>query len=288
MAVLKNITLSSDTTALQLPTGSSAQRPVSATSGYLRFNNGLKVVEHFHSETSTWRYLPDITRQGLIVHYDFGETNCYNGSGTTITDLSGVGNNGTLTNSPTYSTTDGGIITFNGSNHHIYKGSVTNPPTTIFSMNVVAKFADTGAGGRYVMALGRDIGTNGGMALIAYGYAAANSGQIIFELGSGFGRVSSGIVPTTGIWYDLTVTADGTTTKFYVNGVLANTGTQSTGQIAPSPGLSIGSYLSAAIPPAASSAWFNGNIASVKIYNRELSHADVTKNFRAHRTRFGL
>jgi hypothetical protein len=287
MAVLKNITLTSDTTAIQLPVGSSAQRPVSATNGYLRFNNGLKVVEHFHSETSTWRYLPDITRQGLIVHYDFGETNCYNGSGTTITDLSGVSNNGTLTNSPTYSTTDGGIITFNGSNHYIYRGSVTNPPTTIFSMNVVAKFADTGAGGRYVMALGRDIGTNGGMALIAYGYAGA-SNELIFELGSGFGRVSAGIVPTTGIWYDLTVTADGTTTKFYINGTLRNTGTQTTGQIASSPGLSIGSYLSAAIPPVASSAWFNGNIASVKIYNRELSHADVTKNFRAQRTRFGL
>lgn len=287
MAVLKNITLDSDTSALQLPTGSSAQRPVSATNGYLRFNNGLKVVEHFHSETSTWRYLPDITRQGLIVHYDFGETNCYNGSGTTITDLSGVGNNGTLTNSPTYSTTDGGIITFNGSNHYIYKGSVTNPPTTNFSMNVVAKFADTGAGGRYVMALGRDIGTNGGMALIAYGFAGA-SNELIFELGSGFGRVSAGIVPSTGIWYDLTVTADGTTTKFYVNGILKNTGTQTTGQIASSPGLSIGSYLGSGIPPGASSYWFNGNIASVKIYNRELSHADVTKNFRAHRTRFGL
>jgi hypothetical protein len=287
MAVLKNITLDSDTSALQLPVGSSAQRPLSPVNGYLRFNNGLKVVEHFHSETSTWRYLPDITRQGLIVHYDFGETNCYNGSGTTITDLSGVGNNGTLTNSPTYSTTDGGIITFNGSNHYIYRGSVTNPPTTIFSMNVVAKFADTGAGGRYVMALGRDIGTNGGMALIAYGYAGA-SNELIFELGSGFGRVSAGIVPSTGIWYDLTVTADGTTTKFYVNGTLRNTGTQTTGQIASSPGLSIGSYLSAAIPPVASSAWFNGNIASVKIYNRELSHADVTKNFRAQRTRFGL
>lgn len=287
MAVLKNITLSSDTTALQLPTGSSAQRPVSATNGYLRFNNGLKVVEHFHSETSTWRYLPDITRQGLIVHYDFGETNCYNGSGTTITDLSGVGNNGTLTNSPTYSTTDGGIITFNGSNHHIYKGSVTNPPTTNFTINVVAKFSDTGAGGRYVMALGRDIGTNGGMALIAYGFAGA-SNELIFELGSGFGRVSAGIVPSTGIWYDLTVTADGTTTKFYVNGVLKNTGTQTTGQIASSPGLSIGSYLGSGIPPGASSYWFYGNIASVKIYNRELTHGDVTKNFRAQRTRFGL
>jgi len=288
MAVLKNITLNSDTSALQLPTGSSAQRPVSPTNGYLRFNNGLKVVEHFHSATSTWRYLPDITRQGLIVHYDFGETNCYNGSGTTITDLSGVGNNGTLTNSPTYSINDGGIFTFNGTNQYIYDGSVTNPPTRTFSLNVVAKFSDTGAGGRYVMALGRDIGTDGGMALIAYGFASANSGQIIFELGSGFGRVSSGIVPTTGIWYDLTVTADGTTTKFYVNGVLANTGTQSTGQIASSPGLSIGSYLNASIPPGASSYWFNGNIASVKIYNRELTHGDVIKNFRAHRTRFGL
>ena len=69
---------------------------------------------------------------------------------------------------------------------------------------------------------------------------------------------------------------------------LKNTATQSTGTIASSPGLSIGSYLSAGIPPSASSAWFYGNIASVKIYNRELTHGDITKNFRAHRTRFGL
>jgi hypothetical protein len=249
------------------------------------FNIGGEIFNSYHADLQDYR---NIITRGLILHLDASTMESYPGSGNTWFDLSNTGNDGTLTNSPTYSSTDGGIITFNGSNNYIYRGNFINPPTTNFTMNAIVKFLDTGAGGRYIMALGRDIGTNGGMALIAYGYSSANSGQIIFELGSAFGRVSSGIIPTTGIWYDLTATANGTSTKFYVNGVLKNTGTQSTGQIAFSPGLSIGSYLNSAIPPVAGNPFFYGNIASVKIYNRELSDTEVLQNYNAQKARFGL
>ena len=230
-----------------------------------------------------------IVTNGLIMYIDAADKDSYIGSGTTLTDLSPSANNLTTFNSPIFSSTNGGMFTLNGSNQYIYKASVNTPPTTIFSMEVMARFADTGVGvgGRYLMAMGRDIGTNGGMALIAYGYSSA-SNYIIFELGSGFGRVSSGIVPTINTWYHIVVTCDGTYTKFHLNGVLTGRSAQSTGAVASTPGISIGSYLGSGVPPAASSAWHNGDIGFVRIYNRALNNAEVLANYYGQKSRFGL
>ena len=230
-----------------------------------------------------------IVTDGLIMYIDAGDKDSYIGSGTTLTDLSPSANNLTTFNSPTFSSTNGGIFTLNGSNQYIYKSSVNTPPTTKLSMEVMARFTDNGtpAGGRYLMAMGRDIGTNGGLALLAYGYSGG-SNHLLFELGSGFGRVSSGIVVSTNTWYHICVTCDGTYTKFHLNGVLMGRSSQSTGAVASSPGISIGSYLSAAVPPVASSAWHNGDIGFVRIYNKALNNAEILSNYYAVKSRFGL
>lgn len=60
-----------------------------------------------------------IIRNGLVLYLDAGISNSYPGSGTTWTDLSGNGNNGTLTNGPTFSTGNGGYIAFDGSNDYV-------------------------------------------------------------------------------------------------------------------------------------------------------------------------
>ena len=207
----------------------------------------------------------------------------------TILDISNNSNNGTLTNGPSYNAANGGSIVFDGTNDYTYQSLFLNSVTTTLTFDVWVKFNDTGSPGRYIMALGRDVGgPAGGMALIAYGFASASSGQILFEFGSGYGRVSSGIVPTTGIWYNLTVTADGSNTKFYVNGVLKNTASQTTGAVTSSPGLSIGSYLNSSTPPTPGTYFLNGNVGSVKIYNRGLTAAEVLQNYNANKSRFGL
>jgi hypothetical protein len=231
-----------------------------------------------------------IVTDGLIMYIDAADKDSYTGSGTTLTDLSPSANNLTTYNSPTFSSTNGGIFTLNGSNQYIYKASFNTPPTTRLSIEVMARFTDNGSGvgGRYLMSLGRDIGTNGGLALIAYGYPSANSGQLIFEMGSGYGRVSSGIVPTTNTWYHIVITCDSTYTKFHLNGNLMNRATQSTGAVASTPGISIGSYLNASVPPAVSSAWHNGDIGFVRIYNKALNNAEVLSNYYAIKSRFGL
>ena len=58
-----------------------------------------------------------IVTDGLILHLDAGNKNSYPGSGTTWTDLSGKGYDGTLTNGPSFNSQ--GYISFDGSNDYI-------------------------------------------------------------------------------------------------------------------------------------------------------------------------
>ena len=61
----------------------------------------------------------NIVTDGLILNLDASDRLSYSGSGTTWTDRSGSGNNGTLTNGPTFDSSNGGSIVLDGSNEHI-------------------------------------------------------------------------------------------------------------------------------------------------------------------------
>lgn len=66
---------------------------------------------------------PKIVTNGLVLHLDAGQQNSYD-SGTTWRDLSGGGNNGTLTNGPTYNSSNGGFIVFDGTDDNVATGKV--------------------------------------------------------------------------------------------------------------------------------------------------------------------
>jgi len=56
---------------------------------------------------------------GLVIHVDANNRNSYLGSGTAWIDLSGLNNNFTLTNSPTFGTVNNGsYFQFNGTNSY--------------------------------------------------------------------------------------------------------------------------------------------------------------------------
>jgi len=57
-----------------------------------------------------------IVSSGLTLNLDAAQLRSYPTTGTTWTDLSGNGNNGTLTNGPTYTSSNGGGIVFDGTN----------------------------------------------------------------------------------------------------------------------------------------------------------------------------
>jgi len=60
-------------------------------------------------------YSPKIVTDGLVFAVDAANEKSYPGSGTTWTDLAGS-NNGTLTNGPTFGSGNGGSIVFDGAN----------------------------------------------------------------------------------------------------------------------------------------------------------------------------
>jgi len=70
-------------------------------------------------------YQNKIVTNGLVLCLDAADKKSYPGSGTVWKDRSGNGNHVTLVNAPTYSSSNGGILTLNGTNNYA---------VTIFSM----------------------------------------------------------------------------------------------------------------------------------------------------------
>jgi hypothetical protein len=59
-----------------------------------------------------------IVTSGLLVHLDTGNVTSYPGTGSTWSNLVSPTSNATLINTPTYSSSNGGILTFHESNLH--------------------------------------------------------------------------------------------------------------------------------------------------------------------------
>ena len=69
---------------------------------------------------------PEIVEDGLVLALDAGNTKSYPGSGTTWTDLSGNGNNGSLVNGVGYNSGNLGSLSFDGVNDYVNFGNIFN------------------------------------------------------------------------------------------------------------------------------------------------------------------
>jgi len=64
-------------------------------------------------------YNPKITTDGLVLCLDAANPKSYPGSGTAWFDISGNSRNGTLTNSPTFSSSNQGYFSFDGTDDFV-------------------------------------------------------------------------------------------------------------------------------------------------------------------------
>ena len=216
-----------------------------------------------------------LSNSGLVLHLDAGNQASYSGSGTTWNDLSGNGSNVTLT-STSFDPANGGNIVFNGTS------SYANFNANIGNTNVVT-----------VEMWVKTNSLNGGMYFGFNKYDAfVNDGRIGFNTASGdlYGMESSR-VNELGIeraWRHLVFVmyaGSKTNNKIYVNGE-----SQSLNQILASFSATNSTFNSGA---GRISSWLfdltwrmNMNVASFKIYNRELSQQEITNNFNSSSTRF--
>jgi len=225
-----------------------------------------------------------IVTRGLKLHLDAGDTRSYPGTGTTWTDISGNGVNFTLRNSPTYSSTNGGILTFSSASFQ-YADTTTNlGDLNNFTVEAWTKWNGNPAAGTNAVV------TNiyDGVSKVNFTLGAAAPLSVTVRAGffnGAWRNTTTGHTPTLGNWYHYVGTYDGTTVRLYTNVTttytLSYTGTaQSGGAI----------RIARRWDDVAnvSTNFTDGVIPVVRIYDRALSSQEVTQNFNAQRKRYGV
>ena len=219
---------------------------------------------------------PNVVTSGLKVYLDAGQTSSYSGSGSAWNDISGNNNNVTLINSPTYTSSDGGSIVFNGASQY---GTGTDLDVDYITIQAWVKSTGFGNNG-YV------VNKNYNGATVPYSLSLGNTqfgttNGIGFYSGTWYASLVNTNIMNTNTWYNITGTFDGTTLKYYVNGVLNSSSTPAVNILPKNDNpFTIGAYLN-------DSAYFIGNMSSVLMYNRALTDNEIVQNYNAFASRFG-
>ena len=219
-----------------------------------------------------FHYSPKIVTEGLVLYLDAGNVKSYPLSGTAWSDISKQENNATLFNGPTYDSSNGGSILFDGTNDYCLAGTglgitgnltVTawvRPSSFTNQGNIVSKASNLGYRMRFQ--------SNG-----------------TFWMYSNTNTITSPSTYTINNWFYTVGVFSSSGLRMYINGSLVQSnGTAFTPSTHPSYAASIfivGGFSS-------TQELFQGRIANVGVYNRALNQTEITQNFNAQKTKFGL
>jgi hypothetical protein len=216
----------------------------------------------------------NIVTDGLVLSLDAGNLKSYPTSGTTWTDLTKNGNNGTLTNGPTFNNSNTGGIVFSTDDFVLLPNGVLSGNGN-FTINQWIKWSS----GSYGTIFGNY--PSGNLQLI-YGpnyialYLGVSGGQSCY-LGTPPYNTTIPQFNTNSIM--MTVQRSGNTLLLYLDGVLQKTGSSTDSVGTASAQFRIGTNTS-------NSEVFNGTIYLTQVYNRALSVSEVLQNYNATKWRF--
>jgi len=220
---------------------------------------------------------------GLVLELDAGDPASYPGTGTTWTDLSGKGNNATISGA-IYSSTNGGTFNFNGNNSYINVGRSTSLNiTNEITIGVLIKPGPKNSDYQGV------VGYNDEYAGLSNGYGIRRTNQDsqyqfwvsreYYNNGVSWRTLDCGI----GEWCYLVLTyKSGVGGAVWKNGVQIGPNVSDVGNIAvpPSNNLQIGKI--------ADNNVFNGLVSTTHIYNRALTAAELQQNFNSFCGRYSV
>lgn len=233
-----------------------------------------------------------IVKDGLVLWVDAMNDNSYPETGITWTDLSGNGNNGILTNGPTFDTANGGSIVFDGIDDRAIVLNNVNLQMGTADYSIEAWVNYTALPGELgvtqAVLFRQSAGANTACDLTIFSGSAGY--RIIAAQGNGSALVSYtssiAISIARNNWYQFCITRQGTNISHYMTGSLVSTITNGFSTVATSSAAtasgSIGSIINGG-------GRVTGKIATVRIYKNVALTADqVLQNFNATRTRFGI
>jgi len=207
-----------------------------------------------------------IVTNGLVLCLDAADRNSYVSGSTTWRDVAGS-NNGTLTNGPTFNSSNGGSIVFDGVNDYTNLGNPSSLNILTFTICVWAR-SSTFTDYQNVIFKGDTIKGQYGIVITSTGDWAVQPNTVFL-----------GDLITLNTWNFFTGTYDGTKITAYRNGI--QKGQYSISQTNSGNIVTIGA-------DTVNTRYFNGNIALTQIYNRALTATEVLQNYNAQKSRFGL
>jgi hypothetical protein len=212
---------------------------------------------------------PDIIEDGLVLCLDAASKRSYPGTGTVWTDLKG-GNNGTLTNGPTFDAGNGGSIVFDGSNDRVDLSLPYN--FTAFSVFFFVKYRSPQSNWRMVF----DTFKNGNQHKFSFQSSTNSSNNVYLFHQDGNTVVDNTISIDQWMYYG--ATWDGSTVTTYKNGTSVTTDSSSTG-FNLSNTIGIGGRDGGA-------SYNNIVLSSITAYNRALTADEIRRNYLSTKERF--
>jgi len=217
---------------------------------------------------------PRVITNGLVSSLDAADTNSYPGSGTNWRDVVGTFRNFVLTNGPTFNSTNGGTIVFDGvDDYAVYNDDIQTSLVTVSAW--VYKTAST---------------TNQALfnrANTAWVLAQINGTIQIFVSTVG-SFIDTGYTVPLNEWTNIVFTYSGTGLSgsqiLYINGTSVFSSASGSGNL-PSrirgATFTIGYYIG-------NVSYWGGRISQMQIYSRALSASEVLQNYNTQKSRFGL
>jgi hypothetical protein len=217
--------------------------------------------------------VPSIVTDGLVLHLDAGDSASYPGSGTTWTDLSGNGNNGTISGA-TYSSNESGYLDFDGSNDYVNLGSFFTFSNFTISLWVYPGSTQT----TYA-----DIFDNNhtGTQNFVCQQNANNVNQYSFGVSGSSG--TSLFTLSANVWQYLTFTYNNSVASAYINGAFHSSGAPGGPANYVNPILNIARWSSQY-----GGRHWNGRVSYFTAYNKVLTASEITQNYNALKGRYGL
>ena len=218
---------------------------------------------------------------GLVLNLDAGNILSYPGSGTSWYNLNG-NNTGSLTNGPTYTSSFGGGIVFDGVNDYVnipYSSSLS--PATQFTLAAFVNITGWGSNGATIIFKQNNFSS----IYEQYGLSVSSGSFTLVATGTDRVQRFVGGSYTFGETAYLCVTANSTTgvAEAYKNGVRVGSTTGITAFDLSTNPVTIGAATPVSFP-----AYSKGRIHIAQIYNRSLSGPEILQNYNALKSRFGL
>lgn len=241
----------------------------------------------------------NITNDGLVAYYDAGIQGSYSGSGSALTDLA-KSYDSTLQLGTGYSNVNGGTFTFDGIEDYIDVPSAIGAIGNLGTIDLWFKHPGGGAG-EMLIGWGDGTGSNRGGLSIGERNSGINGEYLEYgNLSDGVFSLVINLRDTGGnenflkdnAWHHVGVIVDGSNNRLFVDGTFPTTrfsaGSATANAFintANTTAIHIGKRPFNAFP---NSIWFEGNIATLRIYSRGLSDDEIKQNFEAERNRFGV